>query len=195
MTMDATSTQPPITAIVYGAGEEVDPLLCALAGRLAAGGVRIAGMVQHAPGPDGRRGCDMELHVLPGGERMIVSQDRGPGARGCRLDHGLLLDAIGLAEQALPGADLLILNRFGKVEADGGGGRDLIVAAVALGIPVVLAVPWRNIMAFRAFAGELAQEVGLAAFRDSARFFHPDAQRGGPVHPAGPRAIQQEIYP
>ena len=78
---------------------------------------------------------------------------------------GLLMEALAGAEAMLEGgADLLILNRFGKVEAEGGGGRALLARAVELGVPAVVAVPWRNIGAFRAFAGDLAEEIGPEAF-------------------------------
>lgn len=54
---------------------------------------------------------------------------------------------------------LLILNKFGKVECEGGGLRDLIASAIDRGIPVVIGVPKRNIDAWRSFAGELAVEL------------------------------------
>ena len=57
--------------------------------------------------------------------------------------------------------DLLVINRFGKTEAEGGGVRPLIADAVDRGIPVLIAVPWRNIASWRVFAGELAVEFGF----------------------------------
>ena len=51
-----------------------------------------------------------------------------------------------------------MLNKFGKVEADGGGLVDPIAAAIDLGIPVIIGVPVRNLAAWRTFAGELAVE-------------------------------------
>jgi hypothetical protein len=149
----------PILALVYGAGELPDPLLVALADRCRAAGLRLAGLVQRSvDAPAGSR-CNMLVELLPGGERLAISEDRGAGARGCRLDHSLLVEALAAAEAGLcEQTDLLILNRFGKVEAEGGGGRAMIAHAVELGVPVLVAVPWRNIAAFRAFAGDLATE-------------------------------------
>ncbi len=54
-----------------------------------------------------------------------------------------------------------MLNKFGKTEAEGGGTRALIAAAVARGVPVLIAVPDRNLESWRAFAGELAVELRL----------------------------------
>ena len=126
----------------------------------------VVGIVQRNPEVPGRTRCNMEVEILPGGERLLISQDRGAGARGCRLDPGLLVAALAQAQAGLDaGADVLILNRFGKLEAEGRGGRDLIAAAVAQAVPVLVAVPWRNIDAFRAFAGDLAVEMPIAAFK------------------------------
>jgi molybdopterin molybdotransferase len=160
----------PILAIVYGAGEEADPVLARLADRLQSCGIDTAGMVQRNPEVPGRVRCNMEVEILPDGERLLISEDRGAEARGCRLDPGMLLAAVAKAQTRLAaGADILILNRFGKLEAEGGGGRDLIAAAVAQAVPVLVAVPWRNIDAFRAFAGEFASEMPIAAFEAWAR--------------------------
>lgn len=54
--------------------------------------------------------------------------------------------------------DLLVLNKFGKVECEGGGLRDLIASAIDRGIPVMIGVPRRNLEAWRRFAGDFAVE-------------------------------------
>jgi hypothetical protein len=164
-----------ILAIVYGAGDQPDPMLAALADRLQGLGLHLSGLVQRTADALPESRCNMLVELLPGGVQMPISEKRGTGARGCRLDQGLLVEALSAAEAGLDAwTDLLILNRFGKVEAEGGGGRSLIARAVELGVPVLVAVPWRNISAFRAFAGDLAAEVGLADFAAAL----PDPARG-----------------
>lgn len=170
---------PPISALVYSVGDPADQLLAQLAGQLKARGVRLAGLVQHALSRPGYARCQMEAEILPSGRRVRLSEDRGRGARGCHLDQGLLLEALVLAEHALPQADLLILNRFGKTEAQGGGGRDLIAQALTLKIPVVVAVSWRNIAPFRAFAAGLAQEFAVHDFQQSINRLAASSQRHG----------------
>ena len=54
---------------------------------------------------------------------------------------------------------LLVVNKFGKIEADGGGLRQAVAEAVELGIPVLVGVPARNLDRWRAFAGSLAIEL------------------------------------
>src|SRR6478672_3985389 len=58
---------------------------------------------------------------------------------------------------------LLIVNKFGKIEADGGGLREAISDAVYLGIPVLVGVPMRNLDRWRALAGSFS--VDLVAFK------------------------------
>ena len=53
----------------------------------------------------------------------------------------------------------LILNKFGKVEAEGAGMRDLIAKPAWMGIPAIVGVPVCNLHAWREFAGELSAEL------------------------------------
>nr|WP_256515620.1 DUF2478 domain-containing protein [Alsobacter ponti] len=154
----------PITAIVYAERQPIGPALAALADALRAEGKALAGFVQHEVPRPGRRKCDMVLEDLATGARIRISEDRGEHARGCRLDTSELLRAAGLAADALAeGADVLVLNKYGKVEAEGGGVRPLIADAVARGVPVIVGVPRLNLESFRAFAGALAVETPLIA--------------------------------
>jgi hypothetical protein len=75
--------------------------------------------------------------------------------------------AMQLAMVALRAApDLLVLNKFGKTEVEGGGFRTLIAAAIEQAVPVLIGVPYRNIDPWRAFAGELAREIHLSGPAD-----------------------------
>ncbi|MBX9911026.1 MAG: DUF2478 domain-containing protein [Beijerinckiaceae bacterium] len=152
----------PITAILYSEGRDVDPVMARLASRLAESGVRIAGFVQcNLPRADRRR-CDMALQEISSGEIIGISQDRGPLARGCHLNVSELLRGMQLGREALAQRpDLLLINKFGKTEGEGGGFRPLIAEAIELGVPVLIAVPWRNIDSWRAFSGELSTEVAI----------------------------------
>lgn len=137
-----------------------DTLLTEVAERLMAEGWPLAGAVQ--ANPDGASGgkCHMDLHVLASGEVVRISQDLGALARGCRLDAGGLAAAVGLAEAALARHPrLVIVNKFGKQEVDGGGFRPLVGRALADGIPVLTAVGPVNLPGFLAFAGEYAEAV------------------------------------
>ncbi|MFN4192073.1 MAG: DUF2478 domain-containing protein, partial [Tabrizicola sp.] len=98
-----------------------DALIAAAAERLQAEGLRLAGTVQSNIERPDRRKCDMDLMILPDGPVIRISEDRGGLARGCTLDSGALEQSVAMVQQRLPGADLLVVNKFGKREAEGKG--------------------------------------------------------------------------
>jgi hypothetical protein len=137
-----------------------DRCLAGLAEDLAAGGHRVAGAVQiNRETHEGQR-CDMILRLLPWGQELRISQSLGAGARGCRLDPGGLEQAVAEVAVALEAApEVLILNKFGKQEAEGRGFRPLIGEALSRGLPVLLAVNLSNLPAFEAFAEGMAERL------------------------------------
>lgn len=144
-----------------------DAMLEALAGDLAASGVRLAGAVQRNLDRGADCACDMEMHLLgtagdAGGTAVRISQDLGAGSQGCRLDTGALEQAAHRARGALAGADLVIVPKFGRQEATGRGFCDLIADALSRDLPVILHVPRQQRAAFAAYAGDLAHEVAPA---------------------------------
>jgi nucleoside-triphosphatase THEP1 len=158
-----TTDGPRVTALVYADSAMADQALRRVVRHFEAAGLRLAGVVQRDTPRAGRTSCDMTLEELSTGVAIAISQDRGPLARGCRLDLSEMARAIQLASAALQGApDMLVLNKFGKTEVEGGGFRALIAEAIQQGVPVLIAVPYRNIDPWRAFAGDLAREIHLA---------------------------------
>ena len=117
--------------------------------------LRLCGTVQTNIARADRRKCDMDLRLLPTGDVLRISEDRGAMARGCRLDTGVLAQAVAATEAALAVADLLIVNKFGKTEAQGSGFAPVIGAALCRDMPVLVGVNALNLPAFRQFAGGL----------------------------------------
>jgi nucleoside-triphosphatase THEP1 len=162
MHMARLHPKSPITAILYSEGRDVDPVMDRLAQALEARGVRLAGFVQRNLPRAGRRRCDMALQEISSGEIIAISQDRGPLARGCQLDVSELLRGLQLGRKALARKpDLLLINKFGKTEGEGGGFRPLIAEALELDVPVLVAVPWRNIDSWRLFSSDMSTEIAL----------------------------------
>ena len=144
----------PLGAMIYERGLEGDAVLTQVADALAAEGYRLGGAVQSSVHRPGRRKCDMYLHDLLSGEQVLISLDRGNEARGCRLDSDAFARVGIWGERALAaGVDLLVVNKFGKEEAQGRGLRLLVAEALLAGIPVVLGVSTLNLPEFEAFAG------------------------------------------
>lgn len=154
-----TDSRLAVAALRFGDGDRVDELLDAVARALQARGHRVAGTLQRET-PQGPGCCAvMHLEDVASGERFRISQELGAGSRGCRLDPQALAEVSGRLLAAIgPGTDLVVLNRFGKGEADGHGFRSVIERACLLGVPVLTAVreayepAWRD---FTADAGEL----------------------------------------
>ncbi|MBO9449353.1 DUF2478 domain-containing protein [Tropicibacter sp. R16_0] len=140
---------------------ETDRLLSAFAERLEAEGVSLAGVVQTNTECADSAKCDMDLRVLSGnGEVIRISQSLGEGSRGCRLDPAALEQSVGLVTAALEDQPrLLIVNKFGKHEADGRGFRPIIGEALARDIPVLVGVNGLNEDRFIAFSEGVAEKL------------------------------------
>lgn len=153
---------PLIAALVYADGVYPDRVIARAIAPLRERGIAMAGAIQLEPaGQPGRHPCDLLLEDLASGEVTAIAEHRGKEARGCRLDVGVLTEVAETVSTSLHASApcLLIVNKFGKIEADGGGLRGAIAEAVELGIPVLVGVPARNLDRWRAFAGPLAVEL------------------------------------
>lgn len=156
-----------IAAIVYADGIYPDRAMANAIAPLEDLGIPLAGALQvPAERAAGHHPCDMLLKDLASGDVSAIAEERSKHARGCRLDVGVLTEVgEGVLNSLREGAPrLLVINKFGKIEAAGGGLRDAIAEAVDLGIPVLVGVPARNLDSWRAFAGSLAVELPVDSY-------------------------------
>lgn len=154
--------------VICEARGETDRMLSALAARLLARGIRLAGVVQTNSECYNSDRCDMDLKVLPDGATIRISQSLGAGSRGCRLDPAALEQAVALVGASLDAGpdplpellpELVIVNKFGKHEADGRGFRPLIGEALSRGIPVLAGVNGDNEGRFLEFTEGAAEPM------------------------------------
>lgn len=138
---------------------DTDLVLSRLARTLASRDYLACGTVQtNTECTDGP--CDMDVNVLPDGPILRISQDLGRASKGCRLDPAALETAVGMVQARLnTDVDLLIVNKFGKHEAEGRGFRTIIANALDLEIPVLVGVSALNLPAFRDFVGPEACQL------------------------------------
>ena len=149
-----------LAALVFETSDEVNGVMAEFAAALAARGHRLAGCIQVSANTQGC-GCP-QTHVLDleSGARIPILQDLGTHAQACRADSAALADVAGRARQALERRpDLLIINRFGRLESEGKGMRDEIAAAATADIPVLVGVASRYLEAWRGFALGLDEEL------------------------------------
>jgi hypothetical protein len=179
-----------LAAIAYEAGFPIDEFLGRVADLLRAEHIRLGGALQeNAPGDDGRCSA-MTLVDLASRGRFRISQDLGSQAEGCRLDAQGIAEFVALLDRAPDqDAELMVLNRFGRAEAEGGGLRSAFARAMEAGIPVLTAVRAPYTEAWSQFHGRLATDLTaeidavLAWCRESVRLLR--AARRAQLSPAG----------
>lgn len=155
-----------------------DQLLSAVAEHLLTRGEQLAGVVQTNTECAGNNRCDMDVRVLPEGETIRISQSLGTESRGCRLDPAALEQAVGYVTASLADApQLLIINKFGKHEADGRGFRPVIAEALAQDIPVLVGVNGLNSEKFDEFTGGAAEQLPADLAAITGWFERVSAQR------------------
>lgn len=146
----------PIAYVTLPGRGATDALIAEAVARLRATGLRLSGTVQTDVPRADRSLCDMELTVLPDGPVFRINQDRGEAARGCRLDSGALEEAVVEVADRMAGADVLVVNKFGKLEAQGRGYVPLIAEALARDMTVLVGVNGLNLPDLLAFCDGMA---------------------------------------
>src|SRR5215475_10859151 len=165
-------------AVVYDDYQEPDAVLRDFAADLSAQGFRAVGMVQAGQCAD----SSLSAVLVHTGEKLLLAKDPDPNASGCQLDIDRLQDAGARIADALEsGADLVIINRFGKRERDGKGLAYLIERARDADIPVVIAVSSHLFADWNKFAGGMS--VQLACDRSALETWWRDVsvRRRGPI--------------
>lgn len=139
---------------------DLDQVLYQFAKSEQARGTQVVGVVQVNTDREDCPLCDMDVEVLPDGPTIRISQDLGAEAKGCRLDPDALETAVTEVGNRLNDqVAVLVLNKFGKHEANGRGFRDTIAQALSFGVPVVCGVNALNKDAFESFCEGMAEYV------------------------------------
>jgi len=126
-------------AVVYKRDDDPDRLLLDFARDLRRSGSRVAGVIQHGRVAPSRH-TTVRAILLP--SEAVVDLGHERSAKACRLEAETFADIARTVAAAIgDGADLVIINRFGKLEAAGSGFAELIRQAVDADIPVLTAVP------------------------------------------------------
>ena len=98
-----------------------------------------------------------------GPSTLPIMQDLGAEAEGCAVDPAAIAVAARMLDRArATKPDLLVVNRFGRLESEGAGMIAEIGAAVAEGEAVLIAVPQRYADAWNTFAQGLDVQLAPA---------------------------------
>jgi hypothetical protein len=156
-----------LAAVIYDEGQPVDAMFAQVRAALEACGKTVGGVAQTP--------CAETIYAvhIDSGRTFDLMQNLGACARGCRLDSSALAEVAGLLAQSLAQKpDLLLVSRFGRAEAEGGGFLAEIGDAAASGQPTLIGVARKRAADWRAYAGEFARELpcdaeAVLAWRDS----------------------------
>ncbi|MCV2219055.1 DUF2478 domain-containing protein [Thauera sp. Sel9] len=160
----ATSSASPMTAplpaaaIVHTHHDSVDELLAEFAYGLRERGWKVGGIVQQQSGGTGKE--HTLLVDLDSGATFPLFQRLGGGSTSCSLDSGGIAAASGALRRALQeGADLIIANRFGALEAAGGGFAAEMLALMSENRPLLTVVADSYLLDWRWFTGGCGTEL------------------------------------
>jgi nucleoside-triphosphatase THEP1 len=169
---DGDSPAIRLAAVQHSGGPEFDRLISSIADRLKRQGYHVGGIIQSNSMQPGECQCDMLLEELATGQVHQISQQLGPGSTGCRLDVSTFENLAARVEASLrDGLDVLVVNKFGKQEAEGRGLRQAIANAIAADIPVLVGLNRAYAPAWHEFCageGQLidADEAAITAWLD-----------------------------
>lgn len=147
-----------IAAIEATDSAAAQALMQRFAEELSRAELRVAGLIQTSilDGATGRK--RVALRDLATGKHYMISQDLGPGSVACNLDSDALAMACASVERmARDGADLIVISKFSKQEADRGGLADAFKAAISARIPILTAVSPFCVREWKSYAGPLAE--------------------------------------
>ncbi len=148
---------PRAAAILNDGSRDIDAFLADVVAGERARGRRMQGMLMTYP--DRGAGCAaaMVLVDIATGEPYLVSQALGAGSSACRADTQGFARASEVFRRALAAprgeVDLVVCNRFGELEAAGGGFAAELLELMAAGVPLLTVVSPRFQDDWRRYTG------------------------------------------
>ncbi|WP_449409295.1 DUF2478 domain-containing protein [Methylobacterium komagatae] len=144
----------PILALQGASNTAIQAVLLASARRWQEAGLRVVGVVE-VPALKGVEHC---LQDLATGDQYEIYQELGPGSGACcLLGAGIVEACESIHRQILAGCDLVVLSKFGKLEAMRSGLVSAFTTAITADKPILTAVAPIFVDAWRHFAGPLSR--------------------------------------
>lgn len=145
-------TASPIAAIVGAESAFIQKLLAEAVADWRADGLSICGLVEEAHSLTGRSCSAGLLRNIETGNRFAMYLKEPPAHTSCHLDELGVVGACDSVTGRIAGSDLVVLSKFGKVEAVGSGLFEAFEAAIRLGRPVLTSVAPKHHYAWNRFA-------------------------------------------
>lgn len=126
---------------------------------------RIVGVTEESR-PDLVRACGPgSLRSITDDRTYALFQELGPHAQSCALDPGGVVTASDAVEREIAqGCELVLLSKFGKLEAESRSGLvPAFAAAIGARVPVLTSVSWKHGDAWERFASPLFARIDADA--------------------------------
>lgn len=143
-----------IAAIVGAESPVIQRLLADIVADWQRAGMKVCGVVEEAHGLTGRSCSSGLLRNLQTGNIFPMYLDEPPAHTSCHLDELGVVNAGASIVDQIATSDLVVLSKFGKVEAVGSGLFEAFETAVRLGRPVLTSVAPKHHYAWQRFAPE-----------------------------------------
>lgn len=141
-----------IAAILTDDGAATQNLITAMVADWRESGARIAGVIGELHGlPDRVCGAGF-LRDIASGKRYAIYLETPPSLTSCHLDAACVASACKDLLDQIPISDLVVLNKFGKLESAGQGLAAAFDLAISAGKPMLTTVSNRHCDAWRTFA-------------------------------------------
>jgi nucleoside-triphosphatase THEP1 len=141
-----------IAAIAGDDGAKAQTLLTEMAAEWRAGGAKIAGVIAEGNGLPGRTCGAGFLREIASGKAHTIYLGVPSSDTTCHLDAAAVADAGTAIIAQIPNSDLVVLNKFGKLEATGKGLAAAFAAAIAADEPLLTTVSAKHRDAWSKFA-------------------------------------------
>ena len=176
-------TATPIATVVGADDPTIQALFANTAAKWRAAGLKVVGLVAETHGLEDRTCRAGFLRDVVSGKTFSIYLETPPSHTSCHLDADGVESACNEILKQIPASDLVVLSKFGKLEADHGGLVRAFDAAIAAGKPVLTTVSDKHRDAWSGFASNAIylspEEAALDQWRNAIKKERTDAALHG----------------
>lgn len=143
-----------IATVVGADAPAIQALFAATATKWRANGLKVVGLVAETHGLEDRVCRAGYLRDVASGKAFSIYVGTPRAETSCHLDADGVDTACGELLKQISDSDLVVLSKFGKLEADGGGLARAFDAAIKAGKPILTTVSDRHRDAWNGFAAD-----------------------------------------
>ncbi len=157
------SAEPmPFAAAVYGLNTPDRTVLAEFVKKLTAANVRVEGILQEEMVDANGIRLGIDAIDISTGHRITIKHPMNDDGE-CGLDISALVEATSSLRKAIDNRpDLMVIEKFGEQEQNGGGMSDEIWQTITVGIPLIVSVPEKAIDIWQERSGGMGSVIPLS---------------------------------